>query len=547
MLYQTRFGAAVSELNLGFNWNANGTLGSQTIARPNGFSATRSYTYDGVNRLKTAAEGSNWNPTYVYDGVVSRAVTGSSSIPVSNYTPQSPDGVTVPFNGNNQWAGAGNPAGYDLAGNTTAVRTQAMTYDAESRMTSWVDSSVTGSTVTLTYDGDGRRVTKTSGGATTTYVYDPAGNLAAEYGGSAPGTKQTLYLTQDHLGSTRLVTTTGGACVGAHDYLPFGEEIAAGWGRSGVPCYGATDTTVKFTGQERDPENGLDNFLARHMDAAIGRFLSPDPAGNFVADLTNPQSWNLYGYALNNPLVFIDPSGLDPCPPGSAADTCVTVTDSPPGVGTITVAPGQCAPVYVDGQANGSYCNSGGSATQVPQGPQPPQPPQPPKPKTVADRFNCAARFGDAHSIASILPFQNTKVGNFVGQFLAGNTFSGLIDIGLNVSGYSAPSGSDLALVALSGAGQGLPPIPEGPGIQTLFVQDAEKIGSHSAGWDGAAGIAVDSMARGVASAGASVLPARAVGAIGRLGFDAANVAAYGQLALDFGTVTYGFFAACGR
>jgi RHS repeat-associated protein len=77
-----------------------------------------------------------------------------------------------------------------------------------------------------------------------------------------------------------------------------------------VPCYGQTDTTLKFTGQERDAENGLDNFLARHLAGAQGRFLSPDPAGNFVADMGNPQSWNLYSYVWNNPLVYIDPTGL---------------------------------------------------------------------------------------------------------------------------------------------------------------------------------------------------------------------------------------------
>ena len=99
--------AAGSLLNLGLTWNAGRTLGSQTIARSGGFSATQSYRYDGVNRLCAAAEavalsgcaasGETWSQTYVYDAVGNRAVTGSSSIPVSNYTPQSPDGVTVPF------------------------------------------------------------------------------------------------------------------------------------------------------------------------------------------------------------------------------------------------------------------------------------------------------------------------------------------------------------------------------------------------------------------------------------------------------------------
>jgi RHS repeat-associated protein len=151
-------------------------------------------------------------------------------------------------------------------------------------MTSWADSGPAVS-ATFTYDGDGRRVTKTSSlYGTTTYVYDPAGNLAVEYGGQAPASTGPVWLTADHLGSTRLVTSSG-ACVaaGAHDYLPFGEEIpggSAGCGRGSVGCYpaadGQTDTDVKFTGQQRDAESNLDFFGARYFSGSQGRFSSAE-------------------------------------------------------------------------------------------------------------------------------------------------------------------------------------------------------------------------------------------------------------------------------
>src|SRR5271157_3156081 len=44
--------------------------------------------------------------------------------------------------------------------------------------------------------------------------------------------------------------------------------------------------------------------------AAQGRWLVPDPAGLAAVDLTNPQTWNRYAYANNNPLGNVDPFGL---------------------------------------------------------------------------------------------------------------------------------------------------------------------------------------------------------------------------------------------
>ena len=64
----------------------------------------------------------------------------------------------------------------------------------------------------------------------------------------------------------------------------------------------------KFTGKERDSESGLDYFEARFFGSALGRFTSPDPE-NANGTVSDPQSWNGYAYARNNPLVFTDPDG----------------------------------------------------------------------------------------------------------------------------------------------------------------------------------------------------------------------------------------------
>lgn len=97
----------------------------------------------------------------------------------------------------------------------------------------------------------------------------------------------------------------------------------------------------KFTGKERDKESGLDYFGARYYGSSMGRFMSPDPLGDTVADVKNPQSWNLYSYVLNNPLRFIDPFGYYHCDPDQSTTT-YSVDGSGNQVSTTTLTQGRC-------------------------------------------------------------------------------------------------------------------------------------------------------------------------------------------------------------
>lgn len=65
----------------------------------------------------------------------------------------------------------------------------------------------------------------------------------------------------------------------------------------------------KFTQKERDNETGLDYFGARYYASVQGRFTSPDPLLS-SGTVFDPQSWNRYFYASNNPLKYTDPTGL---------------------------------------------------------------------------------------------------------------------------------------------------------------------------------------------------------------------------------------------
>ena len=298
----------------------NGNVASQRI-RAGTLDLTQSYTYDDLNRLKTASEsggGTPWSQTYDYDRYGNRAVTGTGSyLPSQALTPQSLnvfDTATNRLDGMNGMNTV--TVAYDGAGNLTRDwGGRSFTYDGENRMVSF-DTLGTDGDTTYYYDGEGRRVKKAvggSGGPETIYVYNVAGQLVAEYATSWRPLSGTQYLTQDHLGSTRAVTGPDGAAVSRHDYLPFGEEILGRGGRTTALKYAADSMSgpaQKFTGKERDNESGLDYFGARYFSGAGGRFTSADAplVDQFAA---NPHSWNLYVYSRNNPLRFIDPTGRE--------------------------------------------------------------------------------------------------------------------------------------------------------------------------------------------------------------------------------------------
>ena len=305
------------ELDVAYGTSSNnGNVLSQTIHR-SGTSWQQTYSYDGLNRLSGASETvggtASWTRDFGYDSRGNRWVTTNTNLPsLTNETPA----ASTWFGGDNRlssWA-------YDSVGNVTAIAnmTRSFTYDGENRQ---VTADVGGVATSYFYDGEGRRVKKVTPSNTTIFVYDASGNLAAEYGGPASSTGGTRYYTQDHLGSTRMITDSTGAVQTCLDDLPFGQELGnhTATGRTDA-CFGddqypngtPSDDPIKFTSKERDSETGLDYFGARYMSSAQGRFTSADkPLIDQHAE--NPQSWNLYAYVRNNPLASVDVDGHRSC------------------------------------------------------------------------------------------------------------------------------------------------------------------------------------------------------------------------------------------
>ena len=111
----------------------------------------------------------------------------------------------------------------------------------------------------------------------------------------APGADTLAAVLDPITGTVRgLARFRTGAIVKEYAELPWGDAVA--------------DTGLvlryRFAGREYDAESGLYSMRARYYDPGIGRWVSEDPIGVGGGA-------NLYGYAGNDPINLVDPSGLE--------------------------------------------------------------------------------------------------------------------------------------------------------------------------------------------------------------------------------------------
>jgi RHS repeat-associated protein len=140
------------------------------------------------------------------------------------------------------------------------------------------------------------------------YVLTPEGIIQ-----NAP-TPQYHYFIKDHLGNTRATLTdanadgnlnftpAAGEVLQTADYYPFGMEFAGMLGGDNKYLYNGKEMQDDLIGGV-----GVEwyDYGARMYDAALGRWHVIDPhleKYNFVSP---------YAYVLNNPLLYIDPNGMD--------------------------------------------------------------------------------------------------------------------------------------------------------------------------------------------------------------------------------------------
>ena len=128
---------------------------------------------------------------------------------------------------------------------------------------------------------------------------------------NAPNDVKLFYHT-DRLGSTKFLTDkANGEIAGYIDYDVWGAPLT-----KSLPKLNdrPLDLVTEYTGYKYDPVLEIYYAQARMYDPAAKRFLAVDP---WEGELTDPQTLAKYTYVINNPLKYIDPTGLSATTPGS--------------------------------------------------------------------------------------------------------------------------------------------------------------------------------------------------------------------------------------
>ena len=307
---------------------------------------TTTYNYDTIYRLLGASSQKPGHQSdresYGYDPVGNRLVG-----PEARQTYQYNEGNQLVEESAEQCRApkAGMRNSYDKNGNLVmkeerngsghAQTTTRYRYDYENRLIKVeIEKGRHTQVVTFSYDPFGKRLSKTVGREdlhengkgqghegcddgrqtprTTYYLYDnedivmeydERGETLASYL-HGPGVDEPLAMERkdkvyfyhaDGLGSITALTDKHGNVVRKYDYDSFG-NMAQEQREFGQP--------YAYTGREWDKETGLYYYRARYYDPMEGRFVSKDPIGFAAGDV------NLYGYVQNNPVNWVDPSGL---------------------------------------------------------------------------------------------------------------------------------------------------------------------------------------------------------------------------------------------
>ena len=264
------------------------------------------YTYDAAGRLTGVGINGTNVSSYTYDSNSNRlsATTPSGTL---NGTYDAQDRLLTYGNTSYTYTGNG-----ELASQTVSSQTTSYSYDVYGSLIA--ASLPNGTSLAYITDAEHKRVGKKVNGVLQQgFLYD-GNRVVAQLNGSNAIVSQFIYGTgatapdsmvqggvtyrvfSDQLGSPRLVVNAStGAIVEQIDYDEFGNVVKDT--NPGFQPFG-------FAGGLYDQDTKLVRFGARDYNPGVGRWTAKDPI------LFDGGDTNLYGYVSNDPVNFLDPTGL---------------------------------------------------------------------------------------------------------------------------------------------------------------------------------------------------------------------------------------------
>lgn len=302
-----------------YAYNNNGQRTSNKITTTNSsnvqVSRTENYTYDELNRLKTATYGDGQNQTYAFDTMGNRTAKTDNVTGNEVYTFDNANRIATRQVGSS----AATTYTSDANGNTLTDATHTNTWDSQNRL---VSSLSNGKTSAFKYGADGLRrkmsVTPTGQSTPTTithYGYNGTNvireweeNVAGVLSVSATyfvGTSGPMYKRPANAADVRWYVYDGlGSVVGEVDVNNVlqaeKKHDVYGLRRGTVGTEKSRHGFGGSLGHYSDDETGLVYMRARYYDPAIGRFVSQDPAYHGL-------NWFIYGG--NDPVNRVDRDG----------------------------------------------------------------------------------------------------------------------------------------------------------------------------------------------------------------------------------------------
>jgi RHS repeat-associated protein len=268
-----------------------------------GDTSTYEYSYDAAGRLMDVRTDGTATENYGYD---------------SNGNRLSANGIPASYDDQDRLLSLGSTSFTYTANGELRTRTvgaAVTTYDYDSLGNLISVQLPSGPAITYVIDGQNRRVGKRVNGVLVQgFLYESQLQIAAEIDGSGAVVSRFVYGTKpnvpdymirdgaiyriisDHVGSPRLVINAAtGEVAQRIDYDAFGNTSLDT--NPGFQPFG-------FAGGLYDRDTGLIRFGARDYDPELGRWTAKDPI------LFGGGDASLYAYVGNDPIQWIDPSGL---------------------------------------------------------------------------------------------------------------------------------------------------------------------------------------------------------------------------------------------